>query len=357
MELADLLVAIHRCLGGISTRSLIYALADVYARAQLGDVDGNKVLEILAQNLAGYLRLSPSEAKRVIEAALSCTPSAEGGYTTAATAAVGREEAPTLAHLVNRYVPVDATPRVKLEVIKRLSLPRDAVEESKANIVARGAGLLHVKSAVRSIRQYTPYSPPSDVDLIKTAVSVARKAALGRPISDGDLYIREYTHVIDKPIYVALDVSGSMKEYLGPSTKLRVAKNAVARYLRQVAQLRGSVSLVLFNVGADFMWTPHPVHRYLGDMLEILRYIYAMGGTELASALELLHNHGVVNDVVVITDGRTSDVEKVLDLAKRFRRLHVIATEKNPFLKQIAKITGGRYRELAPTLDILELHS
>ncbi|KUO90799.1 MAG: hypothetical protein AT708_02235 [Pyrobaculum sp. OCT_11] len=60
---------------------------------------------------------------------------------------------------------------------------------------------------------------------------------------------------------------------------------------------------------------------------------------------------------MVISDGRTADAERVLDLARRFKRLHVVATERSQFLKQIAKITGGRYRELTPTLDIFSLHS
>jgi Mg-chelatase subunit ChlD len=114
---------------------------------------------------------------------------------------------------------------------------------------------------------------------------------------------------------------------------------------------------VLFNVDAEFMWTPYPVHLYLREMIEIVKYIYAIGGTELASALELLHSHGVRREVVVISDGRTADAERVLNLARRFKRLHIVATERSQFLKQIAKITGGRYRELTPTLDIFSLHS
>jgi predicted metal-dependent peptidase len=85
------------------------------------------------------------------------------------------------------------------------------------------------------------------------------------------------------------------------------------------------------------MWTPHPVHVYLREMAEIVKYIYAMGGTELASALELLHSHGIRREVVVISDGRTTDTERVLNFARRFRRLHVVATERSMFLRQYSQ--------------------
>jgi len=356
-DLIDLVVSIYECLGGVSVRSLIYAVADVYARAQLGDVDREKLLQILAQNLAGALRVDPHTAEKIVEDSIKCVKNVEKPATALAVGSVGSEKAPTLAHIVNRHVPVDASPRVKLEVIKRLNLPKEALEEARSWITARSEGALHMKSAVKIIKHYHPYVSATDVDMIKTAMAVMRKTVQNKPLSDSDIYIREYVHIVDKPIYVALDVSGSMKEYVGDKTKLKVAKGALIKYLRQMAYLRGAVSLVLFNVDAEFMWTPYPVHLYLREMMEIVKYIYAIGGTELASALELLHSHGVRREVVLISDGRTADAERVLNLARRFKRLHIVATERSQFLKQIAKTTGGRYRELTPTLDIFSLHS
>ncbi len=356
-ELISLVVAIYECLRGVSIRSLIYAVADVYARSQLGEVNREKLIEILAQNLAGALRADPHVAKKMVEDAIMCIQNTGESVAALAVGSVGSEKAPTLAHIVNRHVPVDASPRVKLEVIKRLDLPKEALEEAQGRITARSEGGLHVKSAVKTIRHYRPYVSATDLDVIRTAMSITRKSIQNKPFSDEDIYIREYTHIVDKPVYIALDVSGSMKEYVGRWTKLKVAKGAIVRYLRQMAYLRGSVSLVLFNTEAEFMWTPHPVHIYLREMAEIVKYIYAMGGTELASALELLHSRGIRREVVVISDGRTTDTERVLNLARRFRRLHVVATERSLFLKQVAKTTGGRYRELTPTLDIFSLHS
>ena len=356
-ELISLVVAIYECLRGVSIRSLIYAVADVYARSQLGEVNREKLIEILAQNLAGALRADPHVAKKMVEDAIMCIQNTGELVAAPAVGSVGSEKAPTLAHIVNRHVPVDASPRVKLEVIRRLDLPKEALEEAQGRITARSEGSLHVKSAVKTIRHYRPYVSATDLDVIRTAMSITRKSMQNKPFSDEDIYIREYTHIVDKPVYLALDVSGSMKEYVGRWTKLKVAKGAIVRYLRQMAYLRGSVSLVLFNTEAEFMWTPHPVHIYLREMAEIVKYIYAMGGTELASALELLHSRGIRREVVVISDGRTADTERVLNLARRFRRLHVVATERSLFLKQVAKTTGGRYRELTPTLDIFSLHS
>ena len=356
-KVVELLLAISRCLGGVSTRSLIYAVADVYARSYLGDVDEKKLIEVIAQNLAGSLGATPGEARKIIEAALLCTsPLAEAPPAPSLVASVGSEKAPTLAHLVNRHVPVDATPRAKLEVIRRLNLPAEAVDELGGRIYARGEGLA-LKSAVRLVKRYYPNASVTDVDIIRTAMSISRKSLQGKPISDEDFYLREYTYIVDKPVYVALDVSGSMKEYVGGVTKLRVAKNVLARYLRQMADLRGFVSLVLFNTEADFLWMPYPPYKYLREMLGILKYVYAMGGTELASALELLHANNASREVVVVSDGRTNDPERVLQLARRFRRIHVVATERSQFLRQVAKITGGRYRELTPAIDLLGLHS
>jgi Mg-chelatase subunit ChlD len=356
-ELISLVAAIYECLRGVSIRSLIYAVADVYARSQLGEVNREKLIEILAQNLAGALRADPHAAKKMVEDAITCVQNTGGPVAALAVGSVGSEKAPTLAHIVNRHVPVDASPRVKLEVVRRLDLPKEALEETRSSITARSEGALHMKSAVKIIKHYHPYVSATDVDMIKTAMAVMRKTVQNKPLSDSDIYIREYVHIVDKPIYIALDVSGSMKEYVGQVDKAKGRKRRIVRYLRQMAYLRGSVSLVLFNTEAEFMWTPHPVHVYLREMAEIVKYIYAMGGTELASALELLHSHGIRREVVVISDGRTTDTERVLNLARRFRRLHVVATERSTFLRQIAKTTGGRYGELTPTLDIFGLHS
>ncbi|MFN3803632.1 MAG: vWA domain-containing protein [Pyrobaculum sp.] len=352
----DLIEAIYRCLDSVSIRGLTYALADIYMRATLGAVDKEKTIEILAQNLAGTLRTDPSTAKKIIKDALLCMPADRQMSTQLVlSSSVGDEKSPTLAHIVNRHVPIDATPRAKLEVIHGLNLPRDEAEPQRGRIVAKGGGLFSTKSAVRTIRNYYLNAPFSDVDFIRTAVSIRRKNMLNRPISPQDIYIREYRHISNHPVYIALDVSGSMKEYIGRVTKLKVAKNAIARYLYQVAHMGGYISLVLFNTEADFMWTPHNTQRFWREMVEILRYVYASGGTELSSALELLHSYKATRDVVVITDGRTGDVEKTLDLAKKFRRLHFIATERSQFLRHMAKLTGGRYGELSSTIDISSL--
>ncbi|MEM0369526.1 MAG: VWA domain-containing protein [Pyrobaculum sp.] len=355
-KVLDIITAIQNCLGEISIRSLAYALADVYARSYLGEIDDEKIFEILAQNLAGLLRLSPLEAKKVLKDAIECKDKSSRVVDNV-IGSVGSEKAPTLAHIVNKHVPIDASPRAKLEVIKKLNLPADELIKGFAGIYAKSEGVAYLKSAIKTIRQRYLNTSPFDIDLMKTAISINRKKIKQEFITDLDIYIREYIHIIDKPVYIALDVSGSMKEYSGNMTKLYIAKRAIAKYLQQMASLGGSVSLVLFNTEADFMWVPHQAKRYLYEMLEILRYIYAMGGTELASALELLYNHGVKNDVVIITDGRTKDVEKVLSLAKKFRRLHVVATERSSLLKQLAKLAGGKYRELTPMLDIFSLHS
>lgn len=351
----EIILAVYNCLGGLSIRSLVYAVADVYARSRLGHIDEEKIFDILAQNLAGFLRLSPVEAKRFLKEAVECKKKTAGAVDHA-VGSLGSEKAPTLAHIVNKYVPVDSTPRTKLEVIKRLNLVKEEIERGLGKFYARSEGSMYLKSAVKIVRSRTLGASSFDVDLIKTAIAISRRRARQDFITDSDIYIREYTHVVDKPVYVALDVSGSMKEYSGSVTKLSLAKRAIARYLHQMANLGGSVSLVLFNTEADFMWTPHQVRRHLVDMLEILKYIYAIGGTELASALELLYGYGVKSDLVVITDGRTKDAERVINLAKRFRRLHVVATERSSFLRQLAKIGGGKYRELTPTLDIFSLH-
>jgi hypothetical protein len=77
-ELISLVAAIYECLKGVSIRSLIYAVADVYARSQLGEVNREKLIEILAQNLAGALRADPHAAKKMVEDAITCVQNTGG---------------------------------------------------------------------------------------------------------------------------------------------------------------------------------------------------------------------------------------------------------------------------------------
>lgn len=350
---ADILVAIYKCLGGISIRSALYAIADLYVNTTLREVDLDKALDIIAQNLAGYFGVTPTAAREIIKNAIICAKEENKLPENAFTTAVGNEKTPTLAHLVNRYVPKEASPRAKLEIIKKLNLQKDGIKISKDEVSARGEGLASLKAAISAVREYYPNAPFADIDLMRTAAAISRKIYRQKPLSSRDIFVREYSQIADKPIYVALDVSGSMKEYMQGATKLRVAKNLLARYFRKMAMLRGRTALVLFNVEADYMWIPYNAQQYLREMIEILKYIYASGGTELASALELLHGDGASSDIVLITDGRTSDPDRVMALARKFRRIHAVATERSQFLKLLTKTTGGKYVELSPNVDIL----
>lgn len=362
--IAELLWRIYVCLSSDprvlypgSIRSYIYAILDIYQRGLLGPIDHEKVMELIAQNLSGSIKLRWGNLTEVLRDAAACRR-AEGAAAQAAPAAatvtVGVEKAPTLAHLVNRHVPYDSPPKRKLEVILSLGLkPEPLGPVSARSWQARGSG--HLRGAVSGVREYHLGASPSDVDLVRTAMAFRRRSLLGEPLESRDIYVREYRPYLGKPVYVALDVSGSMKEYLGDATKLQVAKNVISSYVKYLADSRGSVALVLFNVEAEFMWVPYDTARHGRHMREILKYIYAAGGTELASLFEFLRGHGVTEDVVIISDGRTADPERVEAAARRFRRISAVATERSAFLRRLARATGGRYAELTPMLDVTAL--
>lgn len=322
----------------------------------LGPIDEERVLDVIAQNLLGSVKLNRGSLQEILRDAVACRQvqaSAEPPRAVAEPTA-GVERAPTLAHVVNRYVPYDSPPRVKLEVIMSLGLKPDVVRSLRVRLEAR-RGMGPLRGAVSGIREYYPGAPFSDVDLVRTAVAFRRRSLLGEPLDSRDIYLREYRPHAGRPIYVALDVSGSMKEYLGKATKLQVARDVISAYMRHLAESRGALSLVLFNVEAEFMWVPYDVARHGRHMREILRYIYAAGGTELASLLEFLKAHGVASDVVIISDGRTADPERVEAMARGFRRISAVAAERSSLLRRIAKATGGRYAELSPSLDMAAL--
>ncbi|MFB6491395.1 MAG: VWA domain-containing protein [Thermoproteus sp. AZ2] len=183
--------------------------------------------------------------------------------------------------------------------------------------------------------------------MLSTSRNFARKLALRRPLSDSDIVLREYRKSRGGGFAICLDVSGSMKEYVGNATKLQIALGSIARYIDRLRGEDAELSLILFNAEADILWAPYSVAAYGEYMKALLPYVFPAGGTDLAAALKLVAEEDLGGEILIISDGRTADPDAALEHAGRVRgRIHAFTMEDSPVLKRITALRGGAYRIL-----------
>lgn len=181
---------------------------------------------------------------------------------------------------------------------------------------------------ITGVREYRVGDPANSIDLDRTSMNIIKKSMLGKPLSSRDIIVREYAGVKMMDIVLCLDTSGSMREFSGVHTKIEIAKEAIIKYLRYLARVNDRLSMVLFNFRADILWGPHPVRRFINEMEEMVRYIYAGGGTNIANALEkarsiLAKSNYPNKHVICITDGRTINASSCIREAAKLRRMGV----------------------------------
>ncbi len=210
-------------------------------------------------------------------------------------------------------------------------------------------------SYVSGIREYRVGDAPFSIDLDKTSMTIMRKSMLGKPISTRDISVREYADVKMTDVILCLDTSGSMKEFSGPLTKMEIAKNAVAKYIRYLAKTNDRLSVILFNFRADILWKPHPVRRYVREMEELISYVYPGGGTNIANAIEKARfiaskSTSPNKHVICVTDGRTVNAVGCVKETEKLRRigatLSAIAVGDNSdddLLLRLSKIGNGLF--------------
>jgi len=206
---------------------------------------------------------------------------------------------------------------------------------------------------IKLLRSYRPGDPSGRVDLTRSSANMARKSLTGRPVSDEDIVVVEYSGTSALDIVLCLDVSGSMREVSGGSSKLSVAKRSLYRFIDHLYASGDRLGLVLFNFRADVLWGLHEVRKFRDYMLYLASRIFAGGGTNIASSLRvgrevLSRSRSQMKQLVLISDGRTVNSKEAIEEARRLRQQGVrIVTigvgedcDRN-LLRDMAKVGGG----------------
>jgi hypothetical protein len=221
--------------------------------------------------------------------------------------------------------------------------------------------------------------------------SVGRITEIGvvQPLAVGNMLHTWVTLSTDSRMLVVLDVSGSMAEYAGASTRVDLAREAMLAALNTMPS-RWHVGLWAFSVGLGDKHDYRdlvPVRQLdasadggthrdaLADEVEGLPILVGGGtalyDTALAAYDEALRGYdpGRLNTVVLMTDGRNEDpngvrLPKLLDEIERRqdpnRPVQMITIGMGPqadvsALQQIADLTGGQSYVAGDPRDIEEI--
>ncbi len=411
-----------------SLRSYIYAISDASTRLSLGSDDPeNVIVRIGVQNLVHSVKASVphEEKKRIIEDAirralheerrspkdryygeaghgLAGQPNtykapqhervrahrtARSGEIVRGVLYAGDSGFANLATLINAVVGPMAHIRQKLEALNTIReelhkaglISREEAEYaslrldvSKRSVAAEPTSTIRVSThstsnmpiSIVSVDHYRPGSPLSAVDLLRTSANVSRKNMLGRPIEDRDIIINVYGSANVSDIVVALDVSGSMKEYSRGMSKIGISKKAIRGFIEYLAATGDRLGLILFNYRADVLWALFPVYRYKREMAELLRYVYAGGGTNLGEALArsadvFKASRAVQKHLILITDGRTINADVAVNRAKTLFRTGVTISaisigqgSDDDLLKRIVRHGNGTFVKISSIFDL-----
>ncbi len=303
---------------------------------------------------------------------------------------VGTANFLNLAQLLNMFVDSMANITEKLKAVEKLSPylttygllpPQDKGKKADSldSLRSKSRGPSSPASAVRvvkftettsyptyvvSMREYKFGDGVSSIDFDKTALNVSKKVMMGKPITQRDIIVKEYADIKMLDIVLCLDVSGSMRELSDGVTKIDIARDAIFRYINFLAKTSDRLAMILFNFRADVLWKLHPVSKYRREMLEITKYIYAGGGTNISNALEksmdvVAGMSGASRHLICVTDGRTVNAAKAIKDAVKLRRMgttiSTIAIGNNSdddLLLRISKLGNGLYIKIGSIRDL-----
>lgn len=170
-----------------------------------------------------------------------------------------------------------------------------------------------------------------------------------------DFYEREFT---GKNIVFLLDVSGSMGNEAGESTRIEVLKEELSNLLGSLDE-RFSIGLVLFPHGEFPKRGIDKVdNRFRKSAEKFLKGIKNDGGTPMWGAIEHTFKHLVedenIDTIYLLSDGSPTDstgpeiIKKVLELNEAFGvKFNTVSIgSKSKTLKQLAEDSGGDYWEI-----------
>ncbi|WP_229657660.1 vWA domain-containing protein [Thermocladium modestius] len=303
---------------------------------------------------------------------------------------VGTANFLNLAQLLNMFVDPMANITEKLKAVEKLSpylttygllSPQDKGKKADSldSLRSKSRGPSSPASVVRvvkftettsyptyvvSMREYKFGDGISSIDFDKTALNVSKKVMMGKPITQRDIIVKEYADIKMLDIVLCLDVSGSMRELSDGVTKIDIARDAISRYITFLSKTSDRLAMILFNFRADVLWKLHPVSKYRREMLEITKYIYAGGGTNISNALEksmdvVAGMSGASRHLICVTDGRTVNAAKAIKDAVKLRRMgttiSTIAIGNNSdddLLLRISKLGNGLYIKIGSMRDL-----
>ncbi|WP_047152467.1 VWA domain-containing protein [Aneurinibacillus tyrosinisolvens] len=166
---------------------------------------------------------------------------------------------------------------------------------------------------------------------------------------------------------LVIDKSGSMASGMGGPNKMELAKEAANR-ATEMLNSKDQVSVVAFDSTPWTVVEPTPVTK-LSDIQEKIGSIYADGGTEIFSALEVAYEKAQEmktqrKHVILLTDGQSSqqsDYESLLEEMKQknitVSTVAVGGDADTALLEQIAQFGKGRYYQSNDASSIPKIFS
>lgn len=162
--------------------------------------------------------------------------------------------------------------------------------------------------------------------------------------------------VFSKKMAFLLDVSGSMREKSGDTTRLGEAKVELVKVLRALAK-DARVNLIFFNGQVD-PWQPRlvTIGPNLAKAVAAVEALKAGGGTNIYDTLEKAIEDSDVDTIYLLSDGAPSvgKFTAAADVLREVRRMnrkrqiaiHTISLGKSSFMKNLAAENDGQYREV-----------
>lgn len=169
-------------------------------------------------------------------------------------------------------------------------------------------------------------------------------------------------------ICLTIDVSGSMNDVAGNTTKISAAKKAASQFVSILSQGRSKnyqVAIVSFSSNVKIV---SGITSNEPELLSAIQSLVAWGSTALGDAIiaavDLLSSQGGNLDVVLMTDGKSTAGTILPHIAADYAARHDVVVHTVGFgkdadtatLQNIKNITGGRYYFAASGSELVDIY-